>query len=301
MHPTTPLRYPGGKAKLAPFVRHLFELNGLCDGQYIEPYAGGAGIAMDLLLAEYVRGVHLNDASYPVYCFWNTIIRSPDYLCRRIKNVNVSPQTWKRQRHIMGDANNWTHEEVGFAFLFMNRTNHSGIISGGMIGGKAQRGEWLLDARFYRDELIKRIEHIAEYSHRIFIYCMDAEEFVSEAVNKLPGKCCVYYDPPYYNTGQRLYLNYYKPSDHARIAQMIQRDTIHPWFLTYNNNKDIRDLYKFRRRRYFTLHYSASKSHFGKEVMIFSDRLKIPKRLNGQADFDTSNDFTKHSNNINYN
>ena len=116
-----------------------------------------------------------------------------------------------------------------------------------MIGGSEQTGDWLIDARFYRAALIERIVNIAEYAHRVFIYQMDAETFISNVSNKLNGKCCVYYDPPYYVAGQRLYVNNYKPADHERLARAIQAETPHPWFLTYDAHDDIRQLYEFRR------------------------------------------------------
>ncbi len=279
MNHRTPLRYPGGKRKLAPFARRLFELNDLCDAQFVEAYAGGAGVAIDLLLSEYARVVHLNDVSEGVYSFWYAVKHSADYLCRRIRDVRVSPTTWRRQRAILSDPANHSPEEVGFAFLFLNRTNRSGILSGGMIGGYEQAGKWLIDARFYRLALIKRIENIAEYAHRIQIYQMDAEEFIRNVSNKLTGKTCVYYDPPYYEAGQRLYINNYNPSDHERLARAIQSETPHPWFLTYDARDEIRRLYEFRRQRLFDLRYSAAISHHGTEVMVFSDMLHIPRQI----------------------
>lgn len=275
----TPLRYPGGKAKLAPFVRRLFELNELCDAQYIETYAGGAGVAIDLLLSEYARSVHLNDISYGVYCFWHAVIHCTEYICRRIREVKVTPATWRRQRNILSDTSNRSPEEVGFAFLFLNRTNRSGILSGGMIGGLEQTGQWQIDARFYRTVLTQRIVSIAEYGHRIFIYCMDAEAFIANVANRITGKCCVYYDPPYYVAGQRLYVNNYQPADHQRIAHAIQAQTPHPWFLTYDAHEDIRLLYQYRRQRLFDLRYTAAVSHHGTEVMVFSDCLRIPNHI----------------------
>lgn len=276
MQHKSPLRYPGGKGKLAPFVRELFEENSFCDGQYVEAYAGGAAIAIDLLLTEYVRGIHLNDASYGVYCFWQAVLHSTEYLCRRLRVVRVTTTTWKRQRAILNDCKNRSPEETGFAFLFLNRTNRSGIISAGMIGGNDQNGEWLLDARFYREELSRRIQAIAEYAHRISIYSMDAETFIRSVVKKLTGKCCVYYDPPYYVAGQRLYLNTYVPSDHKRIARVIQDQTNHPWFLTYDTHPQIRSFYQGRRQELFDLNYSAARVTVSQELMIFSDDLKIP-------------------------
>ena len=66
----TPLRYPGGKQRLAPFIRELLTANNLLGTEYAEPYAGGAGIAMELLINGEVSRIHLNDKDYAVYCFW---------------------------------------------------------------------------------------------------------------------------------------------------------------------------------------------------------------------------------------
>lgn len=275
----TPLRYPGGKGRLAALAAKLIEYNELCDGQYVEPYAGGAGIAASLLLSEHVRGIVLNDVSYPINCFWRAVVEAPDYLCRRIRDVKVTPRTWRRQKAVLTDASNRSFEEVGFALLFLNRTNRSGIISGGMIGGRSQKGAWRIDARFYREELIRRIAAIAEYRHRISLFCMDAKDFLRRVVSRIEGKCCVYFDPPYYVAGRRLYLDTYGHEDHKRIASVIQTETIHPWFATYDDHDVIRSLYAQRRQRLFDLRYSASVARIGREVMIFSDRMRLPRGL----------------------
>lgn len=34
----TPLRYPGGKAKLSEYVKEIIRANKLYDGEYVEPY-----------------------------------------------------------------------------------------------------------------------------------------------------------------------------------------------------------------------------------------------------------------------
>lgn len=272
-----PLRYPGGKSKLSPFIKAIFEDNGLCDGHYVEAYAGGAGIGLSLLFTEYSRHIYLNDISYPLYCFWDTILNNTDYLTRRISTVRVTPITWRRQRRILKSPREHAPWEVGFAFLFMNRTNRSGIVNGGMIGGADQTGKWKIDARFGRLALIRRIESIAEYRDRISIHNMDAMAFMQMLTPKLPTKSFIYLDPPYYVKGSRLYIDYYRHDDHKRIAEYIQTAVPHPWIVTYDNVQEIALLYSGRRRLTYDLNYSASTHRKGTELMIFSDTLRIPK------------------------
>src|ERR1043165_4723732 len=151
----SPLRYPGGKGRLAPFVQLLFEQNKLMDGYYVEPYAGGAGVGLSLLLMEYASRIYINDISKPVHAFWKTLLHDTDALCRKIRDKKVTPEEWRRQRNILHNFKDYSPSSVAFATFFLNRTNRSGILhSGGMIGGNDQIGEWKLDARYNKPELI---------------------------------------------------------------------------------------------------------------------------------------------------
>ena len=77
----SPLRYPGGKSQLAPLVIDLLRSNDLFYGEYIEPFAGGAGIACTLLLDGYVSHIHINDLDRSIYSFWWAILNEPERFC----------------------------------------------------------------------------------------------------------------------------------------------------------------------------------------------------------------------------
>src|SRR5438105_10765840 len=157
---STPLRYPGGKGKLTDFIKLVFVQNDLLDGHYVEPYAGGAGIALNLLVLEYASCIHLNDINRPVFAFWHSVINSTDKLCRMVRDVKVSAEEWRRQKVIQRRPEDFNLLELGFSTFFLNRTNRSGIINAGMIGGAKQDGEWKIDARFNKVGLCQRIEKI---------------------------------------------------------------------------------------------------------------------------------------------
>lgn len=273
----TPLRYPGGKSILAPFIKAIFEENGLCDAHYVEPYAGGAGIGLSLLFTEYSRHIYLNDISYPLYCFWDTILNKTENFVRQISNVKVTPDTWRNNKRILKFPQEHEPTEVAFAFFFLNRTNRSGILNGGMIGGNNQTGKWKIDARFGKSELIRRIEAIADYHDRISIHNMDAMGFIQMVSRKLPKKSFIYLDPPYYTKGSRLYTDYYNPEDHENIALFIQTSLNKPWIVTYDNVHEIAMLYSARRSLAYNLNYSANTHRKGTELMVFCDSLRIPE------------------------
>jgi DNA adenine methylase len=274
----SPLRYPGGKRKLAKFMKLLFSENGLLDGEYVEPYAGGASIALALLYGEYARRVHINDLDRAVYAFWHSVLHETEMLCRLVYDTPVTMEEWHKQKAIQGDAGA-SLISLGFSTFFLNRTNRSGIISGGVIGGKGQAGRWSLDARYNKENLVARIEKVARYKHRICLYNLDAADFIRSVFPRIPNRSLVYLDPPYFVKGQQLlYKNYYEPVDHGTVAELV-RSIQQYWVVSYDDMPQIRILYKGYRHLSYSLHYSAQDRYRGAEVMFFCDKLKIPSVL----------------------
>jgi DNA adenine methylase len=273
----TPLRYPGGKQKLAPFMLELMVANNLCGGHYVEPYAGGAGIAIDLLLRGKVEHVHLNDSCFAVYAFWKSILTQTNEFCRRIANATMTIEEWRRQREIILRQSEFDQIDVGFSMFYLNRCNRSGIVaSGGVIGGLRQDGDWKMDARFPRNELIRRIELIALNKNSITLKNWDAEKFILRYLPTLPERTLVYCDPPYFHQSKRLYLNHYGTEDHARIARIIQRNIKLPWVVSYDNARNIVKCYERQRFFMYNLQYHAARSYKGREVFFFSKDLRLP-------------------------
>ncbi len=275
-HFHSPFRYPGGKRKLANFIKILYRSNSLLDGEYAEPYAGGAAVGLSLLYEEYVKRILINDIDKSVYSFWYAALNQTEELCKLINDVPVTMEEWERQKSIQG-ANNPDPLDLAVSTFFLNRSNRSGIISGGVIGGKKQTGKWKIAARFNKPELIKRIRKIGRYRTRIKLFNLDAEEFIKTVISNMDQRSLVYFDPPYYFKGQqKLYTNYYSEVDHERISHKIAGLTI-PWVISYDNVEEIRALYGDYRSVSYDLNYSAQKRYRGQEVMFFSDQLDIPE------------------------
>lgn len=272
----TPLRYPGGKQKLSPFMLELMLENGIAGGHYAEPYAGGAGIAMDLLLSGSAEHVHLNDACRGVYSFWRAVVMQSEALCERIKCASLTVKEWRKQRAIYLAPASATTLELAFSVLYLNRCNRSGILKGGLIGGLHQSGDWRMDVRFPRNELIRRIEAIAAYRSRITVTNLDAERYIADAALRLPRHTLVYLDPPYFHKAQRLYFSHYQPEDHRRLAVVIQEKLPRRWVVSYDATPEITKWYRQRRALRYSLQYNAAKSYVGNEIAFFDDALALP-------------------------
>lgn len=278
----TVLRYPGGKARLYDITCDILTSQNLSNCQYAEPYAGGCGLALSLLFNNKVEALFLNDLDPSIAMLWQAIIENPDELAQRISDVDITMDEWFIQKDIQLNKLNVSKLDLAFSTLFLNRTNRSGIIKGGVIGGKNQNSNYKMDCRFNKEALIKKIHAIAEKGNKIHIFNLDAIEFIKKLEDMNLAKPLLMADPPYYNKGQTLYTNFYEHEDHEKIANKLSTTEI-PWILTYDYTPEIRELYSDFKQYQFDINYSAAKKRVGTELLItsnhFSDlknaRLKI--------------------------
>lgn len=272
----SPLRYPGGKGKLAEFMKYVIEQLGHNGGTYIEPFAGGAGIAIELLLRGIVSKVVINDYDKGIWSFWKAIFTETDRFIAKLAVVPLTMEEWERQRNICLTQNDKYSFELGFATFYMNRTNRSGIIKGGVIGGVNQSGLWKMDARFNREELIGRIRSIAERKSDIKLYNKDINSFITRYIPLYEENALVYFDPPYFKKGKQLYMNYFQFEDHVRIERAIRDHVKCDWIITYDDAPEIESIYRDYSMCLYDLNYSVSSKCKASEIMIFKGGIEIP-------------------------
>lgn len=272
----SPLRYPGGKARLAPFMELMMKKQGHDGGVYIEPFAGGAGIAIELLEKNVVSQIVINDYDKGIYSFWRAILEDTNRFIEDIEHIPLTVDEWEKQHTICMDNNDRYSYELGFATFYMNRTNRSGIIKGGIIGGKCQTGKWKMDARFNREHLIDRIQKIAKRKRDINIYNKDVRTFIMNYMPKYCDNSLTYFDPPYFQKGKQLYLNFFDLQDHKEIKSLIEKQVKCDWIITYDDTKEIEQLYEDKALFKFDLDYSASSRRKASELMIFNNSVTVP-------------------------
>lgn len=273
----TPLRYPGGKGRLGPWLAQLMRSNSISGGTYAEPYAGGAGAAIHLLTQGFVDRIVINDADPAIHAFWWSVLNDTEAFARRVRKCTVSMR--QRAIHQKVIANPGDHDlfDVGFAAFFLNRVNRSGILSGGVIGGKNQDGKYKIDARFNREDLAERVERIGGMRDHVDLFGLDAMELLEKLDGALPMKSLTYLDPPYYAKGSQLYRNFYAPEDHEKIARRVLA-LKSPWLVTYDNCPEIKALYGAASSLEFSLYYSTHLSRATATEAMFYKNLEMTQQ-----------------------
>ncbi|TDB61333.1 DNA adenine methylase [Photorhabdus khanii] len=284
----SPLRYPGGKSKLTAYVLETIKLNDLEGEAYVEPFAGGCAIAWNLLLNGHVRKVYINDLDPAIHAFWHSVLYRTEELCKLIRSTPITMDEWYKQREIYR-KNTKDFLTLGFATLFLNRTNRSGIIKGGVIGGLNQNGNYKLDCRFNKDRIIDLIKNIAAKSDSIRLTNLDAAHYIEEYIPNIDGKAFINIDPPYYVKGKGLYQNFFEHEDHNRLYKSVSAIS-QPWIVTYDNTPEICNIYADFLPESFGLTYTAQTKYTGSEVIIHSPNLLKP---NFKPDV-TFDDIQKH-------
>lgn len=269
----SPLRYPGGKAALYPRLREIIRKNGLSGCTYVEPYAGGAGAGLSLLVTGQVDRVIINDLDPAIAAFWTVTVQQPDWMLDKIRRVRLDVREWQKQKAIYMAANQADAAELGFATFYLNRTNRSGVLNGGPIGGLDQTGNYKIDARFNRDGLQERIRIISLYADKIEVSSRDGLSVIKEATRR--SGTFIYADPPYFEKAGSLYLNAFKSENHEALAAVLNQRAMKNWVLTYDNVAQVPRLYPDRRRSEFDLYYSAHRVTKATEVMVYSDSLDV--------------------------
>ena len=262
----TPLRYPGGKSRLAKKFEIICKTNNI--DVYIEPYAGGCGTGLYLLANKIIKQIVINDIDPLIYSFWYSVFNYNKKFIDMIYNTDITMDNWYKYKEVIKNHSEYDKFTVGFANFFMNRTNRSGIIKAGVMGGKTQAGKYKLDARFNKSELINKIYNIGLFKDRMSLYNIDAVDIMQNVdYNK---HTLIYIDPPYYNKADSLYNYYYQKNEHKALSEVIL-ELNNLWILSYDNNEYIRHLYNNSNQAVCSMYYSTSHQNQD-ELFIYNNK-----------------------------
>ena len=266
----SPLRYPGGKTCLVPKLNKAIQSHFINSKEivFVEPYAGGAGASLSLLFSNKVNNIVINDLDKAIYTFWKVAVQNTEYLIKKIKQTKITIKEWHKQKSIYTLSQN--EKKLAFATLFLNRTNRSGIMKGGPIGGMEQSGKWKIDERFTKQTIIDRLKKIHKFKNKIEVKNWDGIKLLKNLEKRQDrDSYFIFLDPPYFQKGCSLYLNNYDNQKHEELSHFLFKSPLKKWLMTYNNKRYIKTLYKGMPKVEFTIQHDAYRSAIGKEIMIF--------------------------------
>ena len=120
------------------------------------------------------------------------------------------------QQEIQKNKENADLLTLGFSTFYLNRTNRSGIIQAGPIGGRNQIGNYKMNCRYNTEVLVNKIELIAKNKNKIGLYNLDAIKFIKNNIRRTK-RSLTFFDPPYFVKGKQLYTNFYEYIDHLEL------------------------------------------------------------------------------------
>lgn len=275
MNNYSPLRYPGGKNKIYKYVKYLVDSNEV--DTYIEPFCGGAAVALKLLINNDVKKIMLNDFDRSIYAMWFSILHDTDSFIKKVREAVFTIEEWDKQHDIQKNKDNVDLLTLGFSTFYLNRTNRSGIIQAGPIGGRTQTGNYKMNCRYNTEVLVKKIKLIAKNKNRISLYNLDAIDFIKQNIRRT--RCSLtFFDPPYFVKGKQLYTNFYEHIDHIDLRDTIDKYmSKHKWILTYDFHEEIQHMYSKFEYFPYILNYSAGTSKKGMEYIFFSSEISSAK------------------------
>lgn len=271
-----PLRYPGAKSKLVPYIQQLLKAENLVGCTFYEAYAGSAAVSFGLLEKGIIKKAVINELDPLIYSFWYSVMNHADDLVQIIEDTDISINTWEemsryRDSEYLEDK---TPLQIGVAGLFLNRTNFSGILKANPIGGMEQISNYKIDCRFNKARISESILKLANFAAQVELHNLDALVFLKNQTKyRRNNNTFVYIDPPYYEKGPSLYRYYYIDNQHRELANFIKKKA-YPWLISYDDSPVIQKIYSTRKQQPIYLDYSVNTKRTAKELLI--SNLEIP-------------------------
>lgn len=274
----SPLRYPGSKQLLASYFEDTIEANFLRGANFYEPYAGGASVSLHLLARGSITRATLIEKDPLIYAFWKMVKQDPDSLCEELIRTPVTLESWKNfQKYLDKDAlKKYGLLQCGLAGLFLNRTNFSGIIAAGPIGGMTQSSRYSVGCRLNKENLIARIRSISDHTHKLSVVHSDAITYLRRSRQRLLKEhCLVYIDPPYIQQGRKLYRYHYQMRQHRQLAKFIQEQS-YPWIVSYDHHEAVKEMFAKQKIIQIFINHVVKQSRRAEELLISNIKLPVP-------------------------
>lgn len=231
----SPLRFPGGKSKVAKKIVSLFpEFD-----EYREPFLGGGSIFFAAKQRFPDKRFWINDIDFNIFIFWKILQINPQGLVEKSKFFKEKySENGKELFHYL-KKNLSESDDVAKAAIFfvLNRISFSGMYS---VGGYSHSA---FEKRF-KNAHIEKLFLSTNFLKDVRITCLPYEEIFKEEGKNV----FLFLDPPYYSTKKsRLYGEkgkYHAEFDHEKLASIL-KTTSFKWLMTCDDSPYIKNLYSF--------------------------------------------------------
>lgn len=279
----SPLRYPGGKARMGAALTTIWEtqMSPMDIEIWSEPFAGGAGAGLHLLADNTISELWLTEKHPALAAFWRTAAHNGAELAASVRTTTPSMQLWRHAQEAVAAAeagDTVDDTELAFAALILNRCSRSGMVNAivGPMGGKHQSGRWTLQSRWYGEGIAERIDVVHRLGDRIRVMEGDGIEQIRELDGSvgIEDEMMLFVDPPYLVQGNRLYANGMTIDDHARLASALAGSACH-WLLTYDGDDRVLDLYPTNRVLAYQIPNTVNRARIAEEYAVLSPALMV--------------------------
>jgi len=233
----TPLRYPGGKSRAMKFLGEHFPQD---IQAYVEPFVGGGSVAIWSTQQYPNATIHVNDAYYPLYCFWEQLQSSGKEMADRLEDLKRSTEhSPEDQKSLFVQSQKVMHDDlsdpfsVACAFYVANKCSFSGLVSSS-FSQQAYHGNFTINS-------IRKLPDYSDLIQSWSITNLDYSFFLVDTQD------CdfIFLDPPY-DIKSFLYGNAgdkHKGFDHDEFKNQVDKLKTR-FMITYNANPKLIDLYK---------------------------------------------------------
>lgn len=231
----SPFRYPGGKTWFVPAFRQWMQSLDKKPEVLVEPFAGGATIALTAVCEGLTDHAVLIELDPDVAAVWK-IVTAGDapLLAEKILGFDLTVDTVKAE---LANAAQSTLQQA-FQTILRNRTFHGGILAAGsglIKSGEAGKG---ISSRWYPQTLAKRFLALHVVRQRLTVLCSDALQ--SAKKYQSDPNCVFFVDPPYTaggkKAGRRLYSFF--DLDHAALFEFCA-NIAGDFVMTYDNANEV--------------------------------------------------------------
>ena len=242
----TPLRYPGGKSRVAKDFIPRFPSD---IGEFREPFLGGGSVALLFTQMYPDVPVWVNDKYVYLYNFWVHLQKDGKKLSDDLVSIKTDNSTEDKAKELFKDAKDKIHKEDSYTqavlFWVLNKCSYSGLTENSSFSATASRQNFTTKGA-------RNLQNISNLIGNWKITNLDYSEVMRQNGNDV----FLFLDPPYkigtylYGSNAELHKNF-KHEEFYEACALCKHD----WFVTYNNDDDLKQLYRNFHQEEFKITY----------------------------------------------